>query len=216
MCCTTRVVDCAKCAAPFVRLVRSSSNINISRPPIRQTHGAPLSMLIVVILRVLTYILVAFLGLRCWTFSLMQSLFLFCIYLYVYIIYYLLFVALLPDMTGETTNDSAQRNTFTDERRVCCLSVYIRREREREREREFGNERAIGCRRRNDAMPLERRKSGECGDGRIYWDLERRRREQQGGGRQRAFEDEANSLDSPNRSAIQLFLLALFDMETVC
>ena len=72
------------------------------------------------------------LGLRCWTFSLMQSLFLFCIYLYVYIIYYLLFVALLPDTTGETTNDSAQRNTFTDERRVCCLSVYIRRERERE------------------------------------------------------------------------------------
>ena len=66
----------------------------------------------------------------------MQSLFLFCIYLYVYIIYYLLFVALLPDTTGETTNDSAQRNTFTDERRVCCLSVYIRRERERERERE--------------------------------------------------------------------------------
>ena len=96
---------------------------------------------------------------------------------------------------------------------VVCLSIYG----EREREREFGNEKAIGCRRRNDAMPLERRKSGECGDGRIYWDLERRRRrEQQGGGRQRAFEDEANSLDSPNRSAIQLFLLALFDMETVC
>ena len=97
---------------------------------------------------------------------------------------------------------------------VVCLSIYGEREREREslemRERSDVDGGTTQCR-----WSAGKAESAEMAESIGIW-RGGGEENNRGGGRQRAFEDEANSLDSPNRSAIQLFLLALFDMETVC